>query len=71
MKMYLISDNPDTCIGMRLAGVEGVVVQSKEEFQQAFQAAVHQKDIGIILIMERFGREYSALVDEEIGRAHV
>ena len=26
MKMYLISDNVDTLTGMRLAGVEGVVV---------------------------------------------
>ena len=27
MKMYLISDNIDTLTGMRLAGVEGEVVQ--------------------------------------------
>ena len=27
MKMFLISDNVDTQTGMRLAGVEGVVVQ--------------------------------------------
>ena len=26
MKMYLISDNIDTLTGMRLAGVEGVIV---------------------------------------------
>ena len=26
MKMYLISDNVDTYTGMRLAGVDGVVV---------------------------------------------
>ena len=27
MKMFLISDNVDTYTGMRLAGVDGVVVQ--------------------------------------------
>lgn len=27
MKMFLISDNIDTCTGMRLAGVEGVVAR--------------------------------------------
>ena len=31
MKMFLISDNVDTQTGMRLAGVEGVVVHEREE----------------------------------------
>ena len=30
MKMYLISDNIDTQTGMRLAGVDGVVVHERE-----------------------------------------
>ena len=30
MKMYLISDNIDTYTGMRLAGVEGVVVHERD-----------------------------------------
>ena len=30
MKMYLISDNVDTLTGMRLAGVEGVVVHGRK-----------------------------------------
>ena len=30
MKMFLISDNIDTYTGMRLAGVEGVVVHERE-----------------------------------------
>ena len=29
MKMYLISDNIDTQTGMRLAGVDGVVVHER------------------------------------------
>ena len=35
MKMYLISDNIDTWTGMRLAGVEGVVVHKKNELKEA------------------------------------
>ena len=35
MKMYLISDNIDTMTGMRLAGIEGVVVHEKEELKAA------------------------------------
>ena len=34
MKMFLISDNVDTYTGMRLAGVEGVVVHEKEELKK-------------------------------------
>ena len=30
MKLYLISDNIDTQMGMRLAGVEGVVVHDMQ-----------------------------------------
>ena len=35
MKMYLISDNLDTYAGMRLAGVEGVVLHSTDEMKEA------------------------------------
>ncbi|KUK55282.1 MAG: Vacuolar H+transporting two-sector ATPase F subunit, partial [Atribacteria bacterium 34_128] len=31
MKIFLISDNTHTLAGMRLAGIEGVVVHEREE----------------------------------------
>ena len=31
MKFYLISDNTDTLMGMRLAGIEGVVAHEEDE----------------------------------------
>ena len=34
MKMYLISDNIDTYTGMRLAGVEGVVIHERNELER-------------------------------------
>ena len=43
MKMYLISDNVDTYTGMRLAGVDGVVVHEREELYQALQDALQDK----------------------------
>ena len=49
MKIYLISDNIDTQIGMRLAGIEGVVVHQREEFVRALSEAVENKEICIIL----------------------
>lgn len=53
MKFFLLSDNVDTKIGMRLAGVDGVVVHTKEEFCEAFQDAVSDKDTAILLITEK------------------
>ena len=37
MRMYLISDNIDTYTGMRLSGVEGVVVHEREELEEALK----------------------------------
>ena len=53
--MYLISDNIDTLTGMRLAGVDGIVVHEREELRCA---------IGVILLTEKFGREFPDLIDE-------
>ena len=40
MQMFLISDNIDTYTGMRLAGVEGVVVHTHDELKDALQKAI-------------------------------
>ena len=58
MKMYLISDNIDTWTGMRLAGVEGAVVHEKQELK-----AEIDKEIGILLLTEKFGKEFPDIID--------
>jgi len=62
MKMFLISDNVDTKTGMRLAGVEGVVVRERDEVKTALEEALKNKDIGIVLITEKL----ADLIPEEI-----
>ena len=52
MRFYLISDNVDTQVGMRLAGIEGVVVHTAPEVQKALQDAADQEDIAVVLITE-------------------
>ncbi|OQB13891.1 MAG: V-type ATP synthase subunit F [Firmicutes bacterium ADurb.Bin193] len=64
MKMYLISDNIDTQIGMRLAGIDGVVVHEREEFIEALTDAVSDKDIGIILITVKLSQLAPELVSD-------
>lgn len=50
MKMFLISDNIDTQMGMRLAGVEGVVVHTREEVLYELNKAMQTKEIAIVLV---------------------
>ncbi len=64
MKMYLISDNVDTYTGMRLAGIEGVVVHARNELKNALDTCLSDKEIGIILLTEKFGREFPDLIDD-------
>ena len=74
MKMFLISDNVDTQTGMRLAGVEGVVVHERDELRQALETTLADKDIGIILLTEKFGREFPDIIDDvklNLRRPHI
>lgn len=52
MKFALISDNHDTLVGMRLAGIDGVIVHDPSEVEKALKAAVADESVGIILITE-------------------
>ena len=51
MKMFLISDNVDTLTGMRLAGVEGVVVHEREELREALEDYISE-NVGDIAMYE-------------------
>lgn len=50
MKFYLISDNVDTQVGLRLVGVEGEVVHERREFLEVLEAKMKDESIGIILL---------------------
>ena len=64
MRMYLISDNIDTYTGMRLAGVDGVVIHSKKHLKEQLDKAIADKSIGILLITEKFSREFPEIIDD-------
>ena len=50
MKIFAIVDNHDTLMGLRLAGIEGVIVQSGEETAAALEKAEVNGDIGMIFM---------------------
>ena len=64
MKMFLISDNVDTLTGMRLAGVEGCIVHERAELRKALEDVLANKENGIILLTEKFGREFPDIIDD-------
>lgn len=53
MRFFLISDNVDTLTGMRLAGIEGVIVHEADEVNAALDKAVADENIAIILMTQR------------------
>lgn len=64
MKTFLISDNVDTATGMRLAGVEGVVVHERDRFAEELDKAVKDRDIGIIFVTEMLSDKFPDIVME-------
>ncbi len=64
MKFYLISDNIDTIVGMRLAGISGTLVHEEQEVRKALNEAVQMQDVAVILITEKLIRLCESLVYE-------
>ena len=56
MKFYLISDNTDTQMGMRLAGIEGIVAHNADEVEAALDAAFADESIAVVLMTEKMIR---------------
>ncbi len=52
MRTIVISDNRDTLVGMRLAGVSGVIVHERNEILRELDLALEDQDIGIIIMTE-------------------
>lgn len=52
MRAYLISDNHDTLVGLRLARIDGVVVHGAHDTSRAMTEALLMEDIAIVAITE-------------------
>ena len=50
MKFFLLTDNIDTLMGMRLVGIEGVVIHERNEVIRELDIAVNNKEYAILLI---------------------
>lgn len=64
MTFYLLSDNVDTLVGMRLVGIEGVVLHEKQAFVNALKNAIEDASIGVILVTTKLVELAPAIVSE-------
>lgn len=64
MRFFLISDNIDTQMGMRMAGIEGVVVHERREVLEELEKAMHQEDIAIVLITTKLIETCADVISE-------
>ena len=62
MRAYVISDNTDTVMGMRLAGIEGEVIKGRDNIADRLETLIHTKDIAIILMTTKAMEEVSDIV---------
>ena len=53
MKYFVITDSTDTQVGLRLAGIEGVVVREESQVRSAVEAAAADPEIAVLLITEK------------------
>ena len=53
MKFYLLSDNVDTVMGMRLAGVPGELIHSADELKTSLDSAMSADDVGVVLVTQK------------------
>ena len=64
MRFYLISDNTDTLMGLRLVGIEGIVVHTRDEALDALMEAVENLENCIVLMTTKVIAYFPHIVSE-------
>lgn len=64
MKFFLLSDNIDTQMGMRLAGIEGIVIHTREEVLSELEKAMHREDIAVVLMTTKLIQTCPEIISE-------
>ncbi len=52
MKAFLITDDVETKVGLRLSGVDGVLVSDRENAEKAIYSALENTDIAVLMITD-------------------
>lgn len=64
MRLFLICDNDDTAVGMRLAGIQSVITDDRSVVVSRLKEISNDSEIGIILINQTLSNLCSAEIAE-------
>ena len=64
MKFFLLSDNIDTQMGMRLAVIDGIVIHERDEVLRELKQAMSREDIAVILMTTKLIQTCPEIISE-------
>ncbi len=64
MKFFLITDNRDAALGMRLAGIESEIIEDGRSCAESFERVLKSGDVGLILVTEGLYTKNADDIDE-------
>jgi len=62
--MYLFSSDADTLTGLRLAGIDGTLIDSAAALEAAVASLDVQNDVGILLVTCTLSQQYPDVIRE-------
>lgn len=65
MTARVIADTRDTMIGLRLAGIEGIVARSEEQIKSAYEEYSCDENIALIIITEQIYSQCESYFNEK------
>ena len=54
MKILSICDNKEMSVGLRLVGIEGVVANTAQEFDDALEIAMDDRQVAIVVVAKKY-----------------
>lgn len=64
MRFYLISDNTDTLMGLRLVGIDGIVAHNRDEALEALNDTIQDHENCIILMTSKIINYFPHVISE-------
>lgn len=64
MKTFLISDNLDSLVGLKIAGIKGSVVHTREEVLKVLEDLLKDNKVSTIIVTEKIAE----LIPEELNK---
>jgi V/A-type H+/Na+-transporting ATPase subunit F len=67
MKAYFISDNVDTFVGLKIAGIKGIVVHTSGEVAKVLDELTSNEEVNIIILTEKI----ADLIPEKVKKLKI